>query len=58
MKFIGLWLMRWLVSWAEVAEGIVGVLTLGAWSPCWALAASKRLSDYRFKYWGIGPAPW
>lgn len=43
------WFLLWLCSWAELASGLIGVLTLTLWRPGWNLAMSKRLSRWRHK---------
>ena len=42
-----LWFYRWLISWAALAQGLVGVLTLGVVRPKWELIAAKKYSRAR-----------
>jgi len=37
----------WLVSWAALGEGLIGVVTLTLWRPNWKLAAAKWLARRR-----------
>lgn len=37
----------WLISWAQAAEGIVGILSVGYLRPGWNLAAARSLARWR-----------
>lgn len=43
-----LWFYRWLISWATLCQGIVGILTLGIIHPQWELTAAKFYSRARY----------
>lgn len=36
---------RWMISWAELCDGLFGVLTLGAWQPALAFRARMRAME-------------
>lgn len=40
-------IVGWLCSWARLAEGIVGILSLGRFTPYWGLAVAKYFSKRR-----------
>jgi len=48
-----LFLLRWLISWATLAQGLVGILTLGCVRPRWVLLVTKVYSRHMCKVrWG------
>jgi hypothetical protein len=39
-------LLHWLISWCQLIEGLIGVLTLGLASPDLALWAAKKYTRF------------
>ena len=41
------WQLRWLIGWAVLVDGLIGVLTIGYILPNYSLLAAKALSRHR-----------
>ncbi len=44
-----LWLLRWLVGWGRLIDGVVAVVTLSVCRPALGLTATKFLSRARYR---------
>ncbi len=49
-KRLYLWFLRWLVCWAELVSGIVGVITLGFWRRSWVYNIVVYWSKVKGRY--------
>lgn len=49
MKRTVAWFLRWLIYWASILEGLIGVVTLTALRPSLALKMAEKYSRYCFK---------
>jgi len=43
------YLLRWLIAWASLLDGIVGVLTLGFYQPSWQLEMARLYSRIAYR---------
>ena len=41
------WVLRWLIGWAVLVDGLIGVLTIGYILPNYSLVSAKALSRHR-----------
>jgi hypothetical protein len=49
---------RWLVAWAKIADGLVGVLSGGYWCPDWAYSLALWAEDREYEAWERAEYPY
>jgi hypothetical protein len=44
------WFLRWMCSWGQLLDGLIGVLTLGYGRTTFALNNARKLTRWRSKH--------